>query len=49
VLGRELHGIIPIAAGASLKQCCASINFSTYWTSPGIRGFSSSFPHAWHV
>jgi len=46
---RELHGTFPLAAGAGLKQCCASINFSTYQTHPGIRVFSSSFPHAWHV
>jgi hypothetical protein len=48
VLVRELHGTFPIAAGAGLKQCCASINFSRYQTCPGIRVFSS-FPHAWHV
>ncbi len=45
----ELRGTFPIAAGAGLKQCCASINFSTYQTGPGIRVFSSSCPHAWHV
>ncbi len=44
VLVRELHGTFPIAAGAGLKQCCGSINFSTYQTGPGIRVFSSSFP-----
>jgi hypothetical protein len=49
VLVRELHGTIPIVAGAGLKQCCASINFSTYQTRFGIRGFSSSFPNGWHV
>ncbi len=49
MLVRELHGTFPIAAGAGLKQYCASINFSTYQTGPGIRVFSSSFPHAWHV
>jgi len=49
MLGRELHGTFAIAAGAGLKQCCASINFSTYQTGPGIKVFSSSFPHAWHV
>ncbi len=49
VLGRELYGTFPIAAGAGLKECCASINFSTYPTGPGIRVFSSSFPHACHV
>ncbi len=46
---RELHGTFPIAAGAGLRQCCTSINFSTYQTGPGIRVFSSSFPHAWHA
>ncbi len=49
MLVRELHGTFPIAAGAGLKQCCASINFSTYQTGPGIRVFPSSCPHAWHV
>ncbi len=44
MLVRELHGTFPIAAGAGLKQCCGSINFSTYQTGPGIRVFSSSFP-----
>ncbi len=49
MLGRELHGTFAIAAGAGLKQCFASINFSTCQTGPGIRDFSSSFPHAWHI
>jgi len=40
----ELHGTFLIAAGAGLKkQCCASINFSTY------QGFFFFFSHAWHV
>jgi len=45
----ELHGTFLIPAGAGLKQCCGSINFSTYQTGPGIRFFPSAFPHAWHV
>jgi len=46
---RDLPGTFPIAAGAGLKQCCASINFSTHQTHLEIGVFSSSFPHAWHV
>ncbi len=44
MLVRQLHGAFPIAAGAGLKQCCVSINFSTYQTGPGIRVFFLLFP-----
>ncbi len=44
MLVRQLHGTFPIVAGAGLKQCCVSINFSTYQSGAGIRIFSSSFP-----
>ncbi len=52
MLVRELHRTLPIAAGAGLKQCCASINFSNIpdWSwNQGFFFLFSPMPGIWYL